>query len=996
MSAKGLERALRVAKERKGYADGMSVWDPTTWFDSSETPTDPNAKLLLQQVEAEKRGEPLPGSVAYEMKQKEAQQFLPSPSSKDVIEPSESQGPNTTAENWASWVASHVVDPNLDPSKKAEAERRISGAFQLVPEMLGLSSAYRAGKAGGEGRYGEAAFEGANAALGVLPFALPAVDAIRGVRAASKSVVPVEDTVDLARRSLFSPRPSAEGAVVAPQSPADDLVDKILGTQINRRQANQGIVTATVAPKFLTGAEKVAEPVVEAVNAAPLGYDDLMNQLKEAHIKRVYSVDVAKPINREYYFRNKELEDKLQLYDTTTGRSNHGFNNDNYYFDSETGYYKPTPSQENFLKNYADADYLKLHDEVIEGNSRFARLYNEYNDLERKLQSEFSKDPELLERFKDDLEKIYAGEYGKIPDASSNLNTQKNVPQIEAPKEAPQIEAPKEAPTLSIPEQRQSIQDNIKGLRSSLNALQKGSPEYDQILKQITDEGTKLGQLRGPSGPSVPQIEASKELPPVEIKSYSPTGLYSRAEEVARRLKQPDTPENVIKAIKNASGVKDAELIDSRVITESGAPHPDFVEYVSSGPTGRATPSAVGDYIAENSPNLRKYSIPEGESHYGDYTELREHPEGATNYRELLFYNDENDRYPQYSGGHWGDVKPGTSMHSRVTDTPDSLFVHEMQSDQAQQGRKYGFGDVRNDPELVQLRINAKQALDYNTKLISDLEAELKNAISTGFNKDTGYYTPEAEKIIDDLDQRLTQAKWDDRRYNAIYITAERNERFGSASTVVPPSPHVQETGAWTRAMAKELLVEAVESGKNKIEITGANVQNMRSNRIDVLPEDYVDHTQYYNNVVPSEFKNVLKAIDPEADVSELVKLRKVQPSMIELEFDPGLIAIENEMESSYEVIRNLEIGLKRLKQGLNAVDGSPYYPNANQLSLDESIQLYEDNIEEMEATAQLYAERLYEMKGPRDRIEINLTPKMVEAIKGKKLTKYFQGGRVE
>ena len=42
------------------------------------------------------------------------------------------------------------------------------------------------------------------------------------------------------------------------------------------------------------------------------------------------------------------------------------------------------------------------------------------------------------------------------------------------------------------------------------------------------------------------------------------------------------------------------------------------------------------------------------------------------------------------------------------------------------------------------------------------------------------------------------------------------------------------------------------------------------------------------------------------------------------------------------------------------------------------------------------YQEALMQYFDRRDRVEINLTPKMIEAIKGKKLKKYFQGGRVE
>ena len=101
-----------------------------------------DADLLLRQVEAERAGTPLPGSVAYE----KSQQFLPSPSEYDTIQPSAPQGPRDVTSGWASWLASKIQDPNLPASDRAAGERRIAETLQFVPDILGFQSAYNMGR----------------------------------------------------------------------------------------------------------------------------------------------------------------------------------------------------------------------------------------------------------------------------------------------------------------------------------------------------------------------------------------------------------------------------------------------------------------------------------------------------------------------------------------------------------------------------------------------------------------------------------------------------------------------------------------------------------------------------------------------------------------------------------------------------------------------------------------------------------------------------------
>lgn len=702
-----------------------------------EQPASPEAELLLKQVEAERAGTPMPGSVAYERQQ----QTLPTPSQYDVIQPSAPQGPRDYTDYAAAWLADKIQDPNLSPSDRAAATRRLQEAFALPADLLGLQSAYNAGQQGALGNYGTAALEGAMAGLPVAAEARPLVrEAMTAVRARPV----IEDVVSAARKELAVPSMvSAEGPVITRPTVLDD-------------------------------------------------------------------------------------------------------------------------------------------------------------------------------------------------------------------------------PSLSISERRQAAQGRIKDLRAQLNTLQQGTPEHEALKAQIAEEGARLGQLRGPV-----QEAVVKEVQPVEIKSISPTGLYSEAEEIARRLPQADTPENLIKAILN-KGVKDAELIDARVMNKDRTPTPEFTEYLASRGSQQPISDAVGDYVATNLPTLQKRVLKGYEAAYIDSPTLKEHPDGGSDYRELLFH------YPGsgYDGGHWRTIQPDTAMHARVENKPDSLFVHEMQADQAQQGRQMGFRDPSAVATLDRVR-NEFDAVKGKLAIAENEFHQISKEHTTALNNNQ----PASESYA-----RLIEAR---NYYSNLFADYTRlRDEFTDAmnnvavSSSIPLSPHMEDTGAWTRAMAKELLVEAVDNGKGKIEISGGSVQNFRANPPGASPEDYIDHSHYYNTIVPSEFKAVLKELDPSADMDKVVRVRKVKPTDTEVENDPAYQQLREMTRDMAEQIQN--------------------YPDQGEIDAlktfhgDDWAEQAEITKDEMREELAGHQETLMQFFDRRDRVEINLTPKMIEAIKGKKLKKYFQGGRVE
>jgi len=1050
-----------------------------------EQPASPEAELLLKQVEAERAGTPMPGSVAYERQQ----QTLPTPSQYDVIQPSPPQGPRDYTDYAAAWLADKIQDPNLSPSDRAAATRRLQEAFALPADLLGLQSAYNAGQQGALGNYGTAALEGAMAGLPVVAEGAPLVrEAMTAIRARPAA----QDVVDLARRQLLMPSTvSAEGPVVG----STTALDRLLETPVDRRQVNQAIAAAPVVAKL--GPEVVTEAVPAVSRATPevvsshldsilsqsltaddpilnkylspnavdelMVHEPIINPKEGSQVWNAFTVhgepgfidhpitnnlsssDLAS-LNSEYKIavRNK-LENSIghsltdeefnsaldSILDKKTRLSELGdFNKrlsdavdihdedfDSFYdyasqtikslakesstdkvpsaqrlFDMVRDKYTPEYILKNFY-GFTDEEIPKILDMPTSGN---------FTSVRAALEDHVNYANEALTNFEED--KYWRDDF--VKSWKEGLKERNVTPQVEsAPRTSEQVLGLQEEPK-SISESRAEIQSRIKDLRTQLNAFQKGTSEHEALQAQIAEEGAKLKQLRGPA-----QEAVVKEAPPVEIKSRSPTGLYSEAEEIARRLPQADTPENLIKAILN-KGVKDAELIDARVMNKDRTPTPEFTEYLASRGSQQPISDAVGDYVATNLPTLQKRVLKGYEAAYIDSPTLKEHPDGGSDYRELLFH------YPGsgYDGGHWRTIQPHTAMHARVENKPDSLFVHEMQADQAQQGRQMGFRDpsaaaalerVRDEFNAVKDRLKVAENEYY--KIDNALKTSLMQGIADSSVKSVpkevqdafsarAYKRPEGEfdevmKTIPSgqdansvLYQRLLDAK---NHYTDLFADYQRlsNEFTDAlnnvaASSPIPLSPHMEDTGAWTRAMAKELLVEAVDSGKGKIEISGGSVQNFRANAPETLPEDYIDHSHYYNTIVPSEFKAVLKELDPSADMDKVVRVRKVKPTDTEVENDPA-----------YQQLREMTRDMAEQIQK---------YPDQGEIDAlktfhgDDWAEQAEITKDEMREELAGHQETLMQFFDRRDRVEINLTPKMIEAIKGKKLKKYFQGGRVE
>ena len=175
---------------------------------------------------------------------------LPSPSDVDTIRPSDPQGPKDYTDKWSAQLADKL-------GMSRENTRKLQEAAAVPAELLGFAPAYRAGSAGARGDYGEAAFEGANAALGMLPFVgageKAAVGAAKDVLTAPRAVArDVAGPSDMSRRSFLQGVAAAGTAAMLPEIKSAAPVVKEIAAPV-----------AKAAPEAIAGA-------IDRVLATPL------------------------------------------------------------------------------------------------------------------------------------------------------------------------------------------------------------------------------------------------------------------------------------------------------------------------------------------------------------------------------------------------------------------------------------------------------------------------------------------------------------------------------------------------------------------------------------------------------------------------------------------------------------------------------------------------------------------------------------------------------
>jgi predicted GNAT family acetyltransferase len=154
---------------------------------------------------------------------------------------------------------------------------------------------------------------------------------------------------------------------------------------------------------------------------------------------------------------------------------------------------------------------------------------------------------------------------------------------------------------------------------------------------------------------------------------------------------------------------------------------------------------------------------------------------------------------PEYRSSHWD--QPNVLTHIRINDRIDAdgakvLFVEELQSDWAQEGRKKGF--ITKDTKAAQKEVDV-QISETKTQ-IDEIDAQLKNIEDQNEN----YF-------IDDAWLKLTE-----KRFEATnQISALRQQALDAG--VVQPAPFIQDTKSWLSLSLKRVINYAAENGYDKV-----------------------------------------------------------------------------------------------------------------------------------------------------------------------------------
>lgn len=211
---------------------------------------------------------------------------------------------------------------------------------------------------------------------------------------------------------------------------------------------------------------------------------------------------------------------------------------------------------------------------------------------------------------------------------------------------------------------------------------------------------------------------------------------------------------------------------------------------------------AIADYIQEEGYSLGGEAAEgtDGPTQYHDYAS-----DSGTDYRELLLTVPGFDA--NYESSHWDGVdNPVAHVRFSTRENRDGkpvLFVEEIQSDWAQQGRDRGFAKGEIDT-TGWTATRDEGAPNY----VNVRDAEGRDVHRVFFGDKQLQTTNDAERVE-----------------TSIRIAAERKQ-----SDAIPSGPFVENTDAWVTLVLKRVIRWAAENGMNEVAIIGGQESADRYN----------------------------------------------------------------------------------------------------------------------------------------------------------------------
>lgn len=248
----------------------------------------------------------------------------------------------------------------------------------------------------------------------------------------------------------------------------------------------------------------------------------------------------------------------------------------------------------------------------------------------------------------------------------------------------------------------------------------------------------------------------------------------------------------------------------------------------------------------------------EGNTKYSNYT-----LGGGDNYREIpvllsgpaakrISFDFYNDHFPDAN----------VLYHLRTNDRTDInnnnvLFIEEVQSDWAQQGREQGF--VLPGEEEEQKRISQeKENILNKIHELEDIESEFVDLL----------YQHESGELS------LTQEQWNqtsdqlDEVRDKISNLNRQFEKVGESK--IPYGPYVTDTGKWVELAAKRIIAMAISGGYDKVAFINPAQAHYR------FPEKHDGSStkegfeNFYGKILPNKLNSLLQKYGSKVEIVEL------------------------------------------------------------------------------------------------------------------------------
>lgn len=198
---------------------------------------------------------------------------------------------------------------------------------------------------------------------------------------------------------------------------------------------------------------------------------------------------------------------------------------------------------------------------------------------------------------------------------------------------------------------------------------------------------------------------------------------------------------------------------------------------------------------------------------------------GGKNYAELVLFDPTVGKYKEDDDVHFGDVTQGRSIgwlrmnQRKDKDGNDVLFIEEIQSQRAQEGRKKGFSNKR-DADLYTRTQDLKAEAEALEDRLDDIVIEIES-----MRDDREAY----EDMDDDVfEATISGFEAEYREKDARLTEIESELKTLPALGSVPIAPFVEKTESWTALLLKRAMAYAQQVGIDRVAWTTGEQQNER------------------------------------------------------------------------------------------------------------------------------------------------------------------------